>query len=809
MLNIVSFNILRVIAGLSAVVVVGITFQNCSQFHQAQLKAVAGSSYCNGNTADKACLSSLEPTCIFNGAPVANGQAVTAYFSSSVVAGSSCQSQSRICTNGTLSGTYSYPTCGSDVAAACLFNGSAVASGFSVDAYLNSTDPTCRSEKRNCANGVLSGSFSYATCTSSSYKSCLFNGQTLEHGQSVSAFANSQVAFGQTCTPITRTCFNGALSATGDFGSCSVSPVASCLFNGTTIVSGSSTTAYASSSLPFGQSCVAQTRVCANGILSGSGDFASCSIDAPVGCLINGQTVNHGSSITLYLNSSVGSGENCQTQLRTCSNGTLSGNATAATCTPTAVLCGADVVNNPNVDATPSLQACINTSTPLIELVPGRYYLNSRLVFSNRTAMTIRTQNLNDGPACFTSGAAPCAILIASQSHNGPTIFDSYSSNNLTLNHIVFDGNNAVRRAIHPTNDWQEGIAYNSRIHDCAGCNFIGLSSVRAPQGTGLEFSGDNATFDHCLFRDNGWGLPNDPSTAWSDGLTVHSSSNIRITNSIFKDNSDINLILGNAPGAVIQNNWIGNTYNFAYGALMLDNFGGSKPGNFTGAVINNNTIDCGQGFCGIGINIGPQMWYSAPQVIGGAVYSNSVVGARQGILTNGATGWDIYSNTVNVLGIYTDGHYSTNFISYSNGDSVNIHDNSQAAQLSGLMGMSPQNLPLLYSNFNGTSAAVSKAYREVLGRDPDLSGGPAYTNAVASGRSIDSVRTELAISGENAAKINSIYLHVFGRSVDDEGLTNWRYYLMSGGSVDQMWVQFELSPEGLQNSDSFNDRQN
>lgn len=55
---------------------------------------------------------------------------------------------------------------------------------------------------------------------------------------------------------------------------------ASCTFNGQTIASGSSVTAYQSASVPYGSTCVSQTRTCSNGVLSGSYAYASCSVQA-------------------------------------------------------------------------------------------------------------------------------------------------------------------------------------------------------------------------------------------------------------------------------------------------------------------------------------------------------------------------------------------------------------------------------------------------------------------------------------------------------------------------------------------------
>ena len=49
--------------------------------------------------------------CTFNGQTVASGGTVTAYLSNQVPDGQTCQSETRTCTNGTLSGSYAYPAC--------------------------------------------------------------------------------------------------------------------------------------------------------------------------------------------------------------------------------------------------------------------------------------------------------------------------------------------------------------------------------------------------------------------------------------------------------------------------------------------------------------------------------------------------------------------------------------------------------------------------------------------------------------------------------------------------------------------------
>ena len=57
-------------------------------------------------------------------------------------------------------------------------------------------------------------------------------------------------------------------------------PAGSCTFNGQSVASGASVTAYQSASVSAGQTCSSQTRTCSNGTFSGSYQYASCSVAA-------------------------------------------------------------------------------------------------------------------------------------------------------------------------------------------------------------------------------------------------------------------------------------------------------------------------------------------------------------------------------------------------------------------------------------------------------------------------------------------------------------------------------------------------
>lgn len=236
-----------------------------------------------GNLSDMILSTCFAPnlSCQFNGQTIQSGQSVQAFLSSSVSFGQTCQSETRTCTNGVLSGTFAFASCQVGQPQSCLFNGQTIAHGQSAMAFQNSSVPfgqSCQSESRLCQNGVLSGSFAFSSCAPGQPISCLFNGQTIAHGQSVAAFQAGSVPFGQTCAQENRLCLNGVLSGSFQFGSCSAGQPQSCLFNGQTIAHGQSVQAFQSTSVPFGQSCQSESRMCINGTLSGSFAFGSCQV---------------------------------------------------------------------------------------------------------------------------------------------------------------------------------------------------------------------------------------------------------------------------------------------------------------------------------------------------------------------------------------------------------------------------------------------------------------------------------------------------------------------------------------------------
>lgn len=215
------------------------------------------------------------------GGNLPSGQSITAYTTDSSTTCAS-GSETRICTNGVLSGSFKYATCSSPAAVCKLPWGGTLTSGQGVTAYSTGSSSNCNSasQTRICTNGVLSGSFTLPACTATSASCSLPWGGTLASGQSVSAYSASSSS---NCAAgiETRTCTNGVLSGSFTNSSCVATNQSCPLPWGGTLASGQSITAYSASGSIICDEAVPETRVCNNGILSGSFTNPACALPEP------------------------------------------------------------------------------------------------------------------------------------------------------------------------------------------------------------------------------------------------------------------------------------------------------------------------------------------------------------------------------------------------------------------------------------------------------------------------------------------------------------------------------------------------
>ncbi len=109
------------------------------------------------------------------GGSIASGNSTAAYQASSVMSPLTCVSQLRLCTNGTLAGTYTNQNCSVIPAVCPLPWGGSIASGNSIPAYQAPTvtsPAACVSQSRLCTNGTLSGTYANQSCAVSPAAIC-------------------------------------------------------------------------------------------------------------------------------------------------------------------------------------------------------------------------------------------------------------------------------------------------------------------------------------------------------------------------------------------------------------------------------------------------------------------------------------------------------------------------------------------------------------------------------------------------------------------------------------------------------------
>jgi len=304
--------------------------------------------------------------------------------------------------------------------------------------------------------------------------------------------------------------------------------------------------------------------------------------------------------------------------------------------------------------AADAIQACIDRAPAFstVEIAGGNYVLNHQIVIS--TSITLRTMPTEDSRPC---GAAPehCAVLVAA-----PDFADQLgllvvrSTTGVRLERLVIDGNRTARTSSAAGLSCANGdntYGFNVNVLDCDGCAVEDVVSRNALCGTAMGWTGANATIQRSAFLSNG-----DATTKsmWSDGLTLLYAPRSTIRENTFENNSDVALIIGFGVDSRIEHNTIRQQTQPSFAGLMLDNFNSndrSVRGDFRGAVVANNSIDCGAQLCTFGIQVGPRPWYPTMNIIGGEVRDNVVNGAKIGVNVDGAGDRDaptaVFSNTV------------------------------------------------------------------------------------------------------------------------------------------------------------------
>lgn len=406
----------------------------------------------------------LDGTCQFNGQIIPNDTQVVAYQNSTVPIGEACVSENRLCVDGILYGSFAYATCEVAQNASCLFNGVSIAHEETVVAYHSSSvafGVSCNTvaEVRTCNNGVLTGSAQYSSCNSNSPRACLFNGVTLDHGDTVTAFLESTSQYGGQCRSEDRTCNDGTLSGTYQFSACNIDQPASCLFDGRNIAHGETVNAFAQSSVMYGSQCTQQSRTCDNGTLSGSYNFSSCTVGNPANCSFDGRTVVHGESVTAFESLTVDYGQSCLSQARSCNNGLLSGSYSHSSCSVNP----APPVEPPPVEPPPP--------------APLSCSINGKTVQSGDSITLFQSASVPYGSVCQ-SETRNCVngVLSGSAQYESCIVQPKPPINTCDINNIIWEFPNVCR------GNWGMGVGYfKSRVSRDGGKTWTVIMKNRLP----------------------------------------------------------------------------------------------------------------------------------------------------------------------------------------------------------------------------------------------------------------------------------------------------------------------------------------
>ncbi|MDD1620131.1 MAG: hypothetical protein LUQ11_01525 [Methylococcaceae bacterium] len=254
------------------------------------------------------------------GATIADGSTTTAYLNAVEPFGGTCQSETRTCTTGTLSGTFTNQSCTVSSTADCTSPwGTSVPNGTAITAYANATVPTgftCtdnnNSESRTCTNGILSGTYTHVSCAVQTTRNISVSVTTSGTGSvsGITLTGTDANCSGLICTVAND--WTGTLSATGScsgggtvsgisgtipatattasiaLGNCT-GPVCTTPWS-TSLASGGSVMAYQAATVNYPSSCVSETRFCNDGTLSGTYSNQSCSVVCTVPNLIGRST---------------------------------------------------------------------------------------------------------------------------------------------------------------------------------------------------------------------------------------------------------------------------------------------------------------------------------------------------------------------------------------------------------------------------------------------------------------------------------------------------------------------------------------
>jgi hypothetical protein len=218
------------------------------------------------------------------------------------------------------------------------------------------------------------------------------------------------------------------------------------------------------------------------------------------------------------------------------------------------------------------------------------------------------------------------------------------------------------------SNVWFYGNRFNRNNPDCngqspnlllRGSSFLidNIASDTAPCNTSTVTDGSTSNFEirNSWFTNNGWGQPELPggsctaTKCWADGLTLNQCIGGYVHDNHFRDNTDVDLVVGGGWNCTIEYNNIDHSLSYGFAGIHIGWFPGAGNGNHAGNTYRNNTVTSSFNKLAFGVVAGLHPWNVQQQEQvsdAGLITGNTSSGAVVPLAVDGITSGTFDTNS-------------------------------------------------------------------------------------------------------------------------------------------------------------------
>jgi hypothetical protein len=200
----------------------------------------------------------------------------------------------------------------------------------------------------------------------------------------------------------------------------------------------------------------------------------------------------------------------------------------------------------------------------------------------------------------------------------------SYTLSNLWFYGDRFDRPNPVCAGDRGANVWVRGNgAFPGALL------LSNIESDTAPCGTSMNVAASNFEIHNSWFANNGYpGIQGGGGGPYADGLTVWMCDHGYIHDNNFRDNTDIDVVIGGGPGCRVEYNTIQHILAHGWAGIHVGYFNGGN-GDHSGSTYVGNTVSSSDNQLSFAVVVGFHPWGSGLDLVNvGQVDNNTLSGA-------------------------------------------------------------------------------------------------------------------------------------------------------------------------------------